>query len=80
MKHIPTAPYLLCSLCGQQIELENANTDENGQSIHEDCYVAYIAAQGRVLVSTIRGLFILRTILPASRHEDITSFHPRSDR
>lgn len=75
MDHVPTARYLTCSLCGQHIELETANTDENGQAVHEDCYVAYIAAQGRILLSTIRGLFILRTISPGNKHEDTSLSH-----
>ena len=28
-----------CSICNEQVELETANTDEDGKAVHEDCYV-----------------------------------------
>ena len=29
-----------CAYCHQPVKLENAKTNENGQAVHEDCYVA----------------------------------------
>jgi len=66
MTYIPTARYLVCSLCAKPIELETANTDERGLAVHEDCYVAYIAAQSRILLSTSRGLSVLGNLMSAS--------------
>jgi hypothetical protein len=28
-----------CSICNQPVELETAKTDEDGNLVHEDCYV-----------------------------------------
>jgi hypothetical protein len=33
----------LCPLCNKPVALENAKTDENGQPIHEDCYIRTLA-------------------------------------
>lgn len=73
MAHAP-APYVVCSLCAKPIELETANTDERGQAVHEDCYVAYIAAQSRILLSTSRGLLVLGT-LTSAREAEISLSH-----
>ena len=36
----PTRPsQFLCPICGKPIPLENAKADENGQCIHEECYL-----------------------------------------
>ncbi len=29
----------MCSLCTEPVALESASTDENGQPVHEDCYI-----------------------------------------
>jgi hypothetical protein len=29
----------ICSLCDEPVEIETAKTDENGDAVHEDCYV-----------------------------------------
>ena len=62
MAHISRASYLICPFCSEPVELETANTDQNGRAVHENCYVAYIASQGRILLSTSRGLSILRSL------------------
>jgi hypothetical protein len=28
-----------CSICNEPVEIETAKTDENGEAVHEDCYV-----------------------------------------
>jgi hypothetical protein len=28
----------MCAICGQPVGLEAANTDEDGQAVHEGCY------------------------------------------
>ena len=28
-----------CSICNEPVELETAKTDEDGKTVHEDCYV-----------------------------------------
>jgi len=30
---------ITCCICAQPISLENSNTDERGESVHEECYV-----------------------------------------
>jgi hypothetical protein len=30
---------ILCCICAEPISLENSNTDERGESVHEECYV-----------------------------------------
>lgn len=40
-------PGPICPLCGNAVELKTCNTDSNGASVHEDCYVAEIAAKRR---------------------------------
>jgi hypothetical protein len=48
MTHIPAASYPICPFCTKQVELEKANTDEKGQAVHEDCYVAHILGKRRI--------------------------------
>lgn len=45
--YIPKASYLVCSLCSGHIELEGANTDDEGNAVHEECYVAHVIQQTR---------------------------------
>jgi hypothetical protein len=28
-----------CSICNKPVDLETAKTDENGKTVHEECYV-----------------------------------------
>src|ERR1700747_1672247 len=42
-----TSPLLslpVCSICKQLVRLETAKTDENGQPVHEDCYLQRLMA------------------------------------
>jgi hypothetical protein len=41
----PLEPIHNCWICGNQVSLENCNTDENGQPVHEDCYIAKLTFQ-----------------------------------
>src|ERR1700727_373988 len=36
----PTPPEFRCSYCSQPLELETAKTDEDGQAVHEECYIS----------------------------------------
>jgi hypothetical protein len=36
--------HLICSICNEPIRLETSKTDENGQSVHEDCYIQRLLA------------------------------------
>jgi hypothetical protein len=31
-----------CALCNERVEIETAKTDENGEAVHEDCYVRLV--------------------------------------
>ena len=62
MAHVKTASYPICPLCTEHVEIETANTDEKGRAVHEDCYVAFILAQSRILASTGLSLLILRAL------------------
>ena len=31
-----------CPLCNQRVSLETSKTDEDGNAVHEDCYVAKV--------------------------------------
>jgi hypothetical protein len=57
----------MCPVCSEPIDLETANTDEKGQAVHEDCYVALILAQWRILASTSRSLLILSALSTPER-------------
>ena len=35
----------LCSICSQPVLLETCNTDEDGQAVHEQCYVAALSTE-----------------------------------
>jgi hypothetical protein len=37
-----TSPDPICHLCNQPVPIEAARTDENGNAVHEGCYVAQI--------------------------------------
>ena len=52
MTHIPTTSYPICPLCSEHVELENANTDEKGRAVHEDCYVSHFIEQRRAQITT----------------------------
>lgn len=45
MAHIPTARDPICPLCSQPVELESAETDDDGQPAHEGCYISKLASQ-----------------------------------
>ena len=62
MAHVKTASYPICPLCTEHVEIETANTDEKGRAVHEDCYVAFILAQRRILASTSLSLLVLRAL------------------
>ncbi|HVI08425.1 MAG TPA: hypothetical protein VND65_09040 [Candidatus Binatia bacterium] len=34
-----------CVICGHAVPLESANSDEYGNTVHEDCYVSEIASR-----------------------------------
>ena len=31
-----------CSICNETVELETAKTDQDGEAVHEECYVSRI--------------------------------------
>lgn len=33
---------LLCRICGERVTLEDCKVDENGQAVHEDCYMMVV--------------------------------------
>ena len=40
---LPTVEHLpICSICDRAVYLEVAKTDENGQAVHEECYVGKV--------------------------------------
>jgi hypothetical protein len=40
----PKSPLTLCVYCQKPVELENAETDENGKAIHPECYLLRLRA------------------------------------
>lgn len=42
---VPDLHALTCWLCGRAVSLENCKTDEYGEAVHEECYVARIALE-----------------------------------
>ncbi len=36
-------PEIRCALCSNPVQLETDPTDENGQAVHEECYVKKVA-------------------------------------
>ena len=39
-----------CAICKESVTLEESKTDENGQAIHEDCYVSRLAGNTEALI------------------------------
>lgn len=37
----------ICPLCNQPVSLENCKTDEDGQAIHETCYVDNVCTHSK---------------------------------
>jgi hypothetical protein len=35
----PSRRLPICAICNEWVELENSKTDEDGQAIHEECYL-----------------------------------------
>lgn len=48
---IPRGPQRLpsCSICNDLVPLETSNTDEYGQAVHEECYIANICLKAEFL-------------------------------
>ena len=43
---LPTiSSFPICSLCNEAVEIETAKTDENGDAVHEECYVLKIQSR-----------------------------------
>jgi hypothetical protein len=38
---------LTCLICGKRLPRQEAKTDGEGRSVHEDCYAAWIAEQNQ---------------------------------
>jgi hypothetical protein len=68
MARIPTARYPICPLCTEHVELETAMNNQNGRAVHEDCYVAFILAKGRIYASIRHSLLVL-CVLAKSEHD-----------
>ena len=34
---------VVCGICEKQVTLEDCKIDENGQAVHEDCYVRVVS-------------------------------------
>ena len=40
-------PVLHCAICAEAVDLTvDLSADENGQAVHEDCYVKHITSNG----------------------------------
>jgi len=35
----------VCAICKEAVKLEESKTDENGQAIHEECYVSSLTTR-----------------------------------
>lgn len=59
-----------CVICGNSVALEASNTDEQGNAVHEECYVARIvmlaAAQREATQLSAMRLLSLEQISPAA--------------
>jgi hypothetical protein len=42
MTRIPTASYPTCSFCNDPLETADAKTDDDGKTMHEECYILSI--------------------------------------
>ena len=40
-----------CAICKKSVKLEESKADENGQAIHEDCYVSSVTEKKPPLLS-----------------------------
>jgi hypothetical protein len=49
---LPNAPFTICNLCNKPVELEKAKTDENGQAVHEECYLRKVRSRTELPDST----------------------------
>lgn len=47
--HRGTQPLPGCCICDSPVPLETSNTDENGQAVHEECYVPKVCAATELL-------------------------------
>jgi hypothetical protein len=60
----PTASHSnhICTICGETVGLEFCKSDEDGQVVHEKCYVAKVAADSRAdssgLHQAVRALLL----------------------
>jgi hypothetical protein len=56
-KQAPIRPafQVLCPICGGSVSLESAKTDEQGKTIHEDCYLFKVKLTSASRVDNGRG-------------------------
>lgn len=52
-----------CHICSRPISLENATTDESGDSVHEECYVRQTISKFRAGYALLAGVRELLAIL-----------------
>jgi hypothetical protein len=38
----PLPLFAICPICHQPVDIANSKTDENGQAVHEDCYLDHL--------------------------------------
>lgn len=43
--------FTACHICQQPVELATAKADENGKSVHEECYVAALSGKPELLIT-----------------------------
>ena len=46
--------YPKCSFCSEPVELESSKTDEDGQAMHEECYILKVRGKPAESASTDR--------------------------
>ena len=49
-------PKILCAICGRRVTLELSKTDEDGNAVHEDCYVRVTIASLEMPIDEERPL------------------------
>ena len=58
----------ICLVCSQPVRLDDAKTDEDGNAIHEDCYLVKLGVKPVISPCQVPGEYLLKVKAPPERN------------
>lgn len=63
-----SAPAPICFVCNQPVRLDHAKTDEDGNAIHEDCYLIKLGVKPVISPLQVPSEYLLKVKAPPERN------------